>query len=131
MRRYRNGRRERQLRMARVTQVLGPLPQRAWRLRTTHKTLIVFVVFGMIVSILGPVAFADDTAPDATATESPAPSPTDTTAPSPTDSPTPSPTDTPSDTPTDAPSPTDTATPATTDSSSPSDTASPSPSETP
>src|SRR5436309_275869 len=131
MRRYRNRRRERQLLMARVTRVFGPLPQRAWRMRTTHKTLIVFVVFGMIVSILGPVAFADDTAPVATPTESPSPSPTDTPAPSPTDHPSPSPTDSPSASPTDTPSPTDTASPAPTDSPSPSDTASPSPSDTP
>src|SRR5881397_3302713 len=124
MKEARNQRRERELLLARVTRVLGPLPQRAWRLRTTHKTLIVFVVLGMIVSILGPVAFADDTAPDPTATESPAPSPTDTPAPSPTDSPSPSPTDTPSASPTDTPSPTDTASPAPTDSPSPSDTAS-------
>src|SRR5437867_6034825 len=104
MRRYRNRRRERQLLIARVTRVFGPLPQRAWRLRTTHKTLIVFVVLGMIVSILGPVAFADDTPPDPTATESPAPSPTDTPAPSPTDTPTSAPTDRPSPSPTDTPS---------------------------
>jgi len=66
MRGPRNRRREQQLLMARITRVLGPLPQRAWRLRTTHKTLIVFVVLGMIVTILGPIAFADDTPPDAT-----------------------------------------------------------------
>ncbi len=123
MRGARNRRRERELLLAKVTRVLGPLPQRAWRLRTTHKTLIVFVILGMIVSIVGPVAFADDTAPDATPTESPSPPPTDTPAPSPTDSPSPSPTDTASPSPADSPSPTD--------SPSPSDTASPSPSQTP
>jgi hypothetical protein len=102
MRGARNRRRERELLLAKVTRVLGPLPQRAWRLRTTHKTLIVFVILGMIVSIVGPVAFADDTPPDATPTASPAPSPTDTPSPTPTDSPSPS--DTPSPTPSETPS---------------------------
>jgi hypothetical protein len=75
----RGRRREHRLLMARITQVLGPLPIRPWRMKAHHRGLVVFVLLGLLLSILGPVAFAVDTPPDTTTTTSP--TPTDTPAP--------------------------------------------------